>query len=522
MKPMRRGRLWSWSLPALAAVLMVTGCDRIDAMQAQVRATITAFASGAKPQTLDARDVAAESLGLPEPLHERLDRWHGAPLPSPLAQARIAARRAFFAGEFELVESAFMQAHDAYVKGATPQDETERLLYPLRTVGLAGVPRCEQWTKAMPRSYAARYVCARMWQQGAWMARSEEAASKVSERRFALMRARLRRSNELLEQAIASDVKPIQALTLLSENLHLLADHERAAAVGERALALMPAHAAAHTVAARYAMPDWGGSEERLTAAVERARQAGVHRDGLTSLEDQQLARPWRTATPGAEKLYWEKALAEHVSAERLHALAMYYLRLQNWRDALPVLERSIRDHPHVAESHYWRGRVHQELGNPQGALADYRMAAALGDEDAINHLIYAHLQGGLTLPPRDLAALAGLCRHAAGLGSPAGANCLASSHWDGALPGIARNPAQALAWHLLAARGGSRNSQHDLGWLLMSRPLAEVKAPEAREAREAGIFWLQRAAEQGHPFAARKLQEAGIDLDNAEPPRRR
>ncbi len=509
----------SWPLPALAAALVLTGCSRIDSMLEQVRATITAITSGAEPQAPAARDFAVESLGLPDPVHERLDRWHEAPLPSALAQARVAARRAFFAGEFESVQSAFMQAHDAYVKGTSPQDETDRLLYPLRTVGLSGVRRCDQWTQAMPRSYAAFYVCAKVWQQGAWMARSQEAASKVSERRFALMRARLRRSNELLEQAIGFDAKPIQALTLLAENLHLLTEHERAAAVVERALALMPAHAAAHTVSARYAMPDWGGSEERLTAAVERARRAGMHRDGLTSLEDQQLARPWRTATPGAERLYWEKALAEHVSAERLHAFAMYYLRLENWRDALPVLERSIRDYPHVAENYYWRGRVHQALGNLQGALADYRMAAALGEEDAINHLIYAHLQGGLTLPQRDLTALAGLCRHAAGLGSPAGANCLASSHWDGGLPGIVRNPAQALAWHLHAARGGSRNSQHDLGWLLMSRPLAEVKAPDAREA---GIFWLQRSAEQGHPFAGRKLQEAGINLDNADLPRSR
>ena len=324
----------------------------------------------------------------------------------------------------------------------------------------------------MPRSYAAFYVCAKVWQQGAWMARSQEAASKVSQQRFALMRARLRRSNELLEKAIAFDAKPIQALTLLAENLHLLTDHERAATVVERALALMPAHAAAHTVAARYAMPDWGGSEERLIAAVERARQAGVHRDGLTSLEDQQLARPWRTATPGAEKLYWDKALAEHVSVERLHALAMYYLRLANWREALPVLERSIRDYPHVAESYYWRGRVHQELGNPQGALADYRMAAALGDEDAINHLIYAYLQGGLTLPARDLTALAGLCRHAAGLGSPAGANCLASSHWDGALPGIARKPRAGAG--LAPARRPRREPQ------FAARPRLAVDEPPA------------------------------------------
>jgi len=373
--------------------------------------------------------------------------------------------------------------------------------------------------RAMPRSYVAHMVCGAIWQQGAWMARSQEAARKVSDTRFALMRARLKRSNELLQQAITLEARPVQALTVLADNQHLLSDHRQAGVTLERALALMPAHAMAHEVAARYARPEWGGSEEEAAAAVQRARRAGVHPDWIATLEDHQLALPWKTPTPGAEKLYWEKVLAERETYQRLEDFAMYYLRLKNWRDALPVLERSIRAHPHVASSYYWRARVRAELGDLQAALADYRLAAAMGDEQAISDLVYAHLQGGLTLPARDLAGLVQLCRHAAGLGSPAGANCLASGHWEGALPGLPRDGGQALAWHLLAARGGHQNSQHDIGWLLMSRKLAEVTAPEARQA---GIFWLQRSAEQGHTFATRKLEEAGIALDSADPRRRR
>jgi TPR repeat protein len=133
-----------------------------------------------------------------------------------------------------------------------------------------------------------------------------------------------------------------------------------------------------------------------------------------------------------------------------------------------------------------------------------------MGDDAAVQALILAHLQGSLGLPAKDLVALAKVCADGAALGTASGANCIGASHWDGSLPNIARDPFQALAWHLAAARAGHFNSQHDLGWLLYSGQAASVAQGDHRET---GLFWLRRAAENGHVYAQRRLEEAGEAL---------
>lgn len=459
------------------------------------------------------RDFANELLGLPIPTLQAPSRLtDAAPMPAALAQTRVELARAFFAGDFATVDRALTDAHAQYTRGESPRDESERLPLLIVDAGLAGAERCEQWMKAMPRSYAAFRLCGRLWQRGAWMARTEQTADKITPSQFALMRERAQRSSRLLQQALALDAKPVQALTMLADNQFLMSQKVEAQATLERVMTTMPRHAGAYEVAARYARPEWGGTLQAVTAVVQRAKRTDVDADRIAYIEDHSVARPWVTPTPGAEKLYWEKVIAERATYQRLEDFAMYYARLSNWRDALPVLDRSIREHPHVAASYYWRARSREELGDGRDALPDYRLAAAMGSEHAIQRLIQAHIQGALGLPARNLAALAELCRYAAALGSPAGGNCLGSSLWDGSLPGLPKDAAQALAWHAFAARGGSANSQHDLGWLLMSQ-----RGPsnlDATTAKAAGIFWLQRAAEQQHGFAIRKLQEAGIAVE--------
>lgn len=459
------------------------------------------------------RDFAAELLGLPTPTQQAPDRLGDtAPMPAALAQTRVELARAFFAGDFATVDRTLAAAHAQYAQGASPRDESERLPLLIVDAGLAGAERCEQWMKAMPRSYAAFRLCGKLWQRGAWMARTEQAADKITDTQFALMRDRARRSSRLLQQALTLDARPVQALAMLADNQFLLRQKVEAQATLERVMAMMPRHADAYEVAARYARPEWGGTPQAVAAVVQRAKRADVDADRIAYIEDHSVVRPWVTPTPGAEKLYWEKVIAERATYQRLEDFAMYHARLSNWRDALPVLDRSIREHPHVAASYYWRARSREELGDGRAALPDYRLAAAMGSEPAIQRMIQAHIQGALGLPARNLAALLELCRYAAALGSPAGANCLGSSLWDGSLPGLPKDAAQALAWHAFGARGGSANSQHDLGWLLMSQ-----RGPaglDAATAKAAGIFWLQRAAEQQHGFAIRKLQEAGIAVE--------
>jgi TPR repeat protein len=362
---------------------------------------------------------------------------------------------------------------------------------------------------AMPQSYAAHWICGAIWRNGALIARGGDYADKVSPVRFALMRERLARSNRLLEKAVTLSPKPIEALTLLAGNRSLLGEREAANALFAQGEAIKPDDARLHGMKITFLLPEWGGSPEEVADAVQRAETLGVSGDALLSLRDEFIARPSRKSDPGAEKIYWERALAEHPNTYRLRSLLQYYRRVENWRDSIPVASALIEKDPHDAEAYELRGEANKRLGNTAAAWDDYRTAAALGSNYAIQTLIQAYLQGGLGSPAKNWPALDHVCRYGAAFGSPAAANCMASIYREGgAIGGPFHNDIpQSFAWHLLAARAGYHNSQYDLGWLLLSGRVPEVAADQARSD---GLFWLRRAAEQDHQFAKRKLQEGG------------
>lgn len=464
-----------------------------------------------------ARDVAAESFNLPAPAFSRLEALPGAPPLHPAAQARVDVLRSFFARDFDRLNQVLESAHREYVEGRSERDEARRLIGPILKTKLAGVDVCADWLKAQPNSYPAHWVCGAIWQEGAWQARTHEAASKVSREQFAIMNERLMRSNQLEQMALTLSDRPIQALGVLANNLHLQGRHDEAEGMQVRARTMLPADATAYTIAANFAMPRWGGSIEEVKAIIEQARKAGVHADSVTYMLDHNLGEPWSTATPGAERAYWERAVAEHASADRLESLFRHLLGLSIWRDALAVSDRVVTVRPQDAETRYWRGHVNEALGRIPDALAEYRLAAALGNDTAIEHLIRAHLHGTLGLPAKDIPGLLEVCRYGASLGSGAAANCLGSGHWDGSLPPLPRDADQALAWHLFASRAGHFNSQHDFGWLVFSN--RQPAGMSAEQAKRVGVFWLRRSAEQGHTFAPKKLEQAGVPVVEREDP---
>ena len=135
-----------------------------------------------------------------------------------------------------------------------------------------------------------------------------------------------------------------------------------------------------------------------------------------------------------------------------------------------------------------------------------------MGHDIALQALITAHLKGGLALKEKSFDTIVELCRYGATLGSGVGSNCIGSLFFEGGSAGVPypNNPAQAIAWHLLGARAGHYNSQHDLGWILYTGRGGSV---ESETAKRTGIFWMRRAAEQGHHFAKLKLEENNISL---------
>jgi TPR repeat protein len=455
-------------------------------------------------------DLAAEALSLPRPSIEPQIDLPGAPLLPESAQARLDLQRAFFAGDFSHLDAALLAAREEYLSGRSDTNPAKAVVDNIAEMKLAGIDRCDEWLQAMPDSYPAHWMCGVVWRSGAWAARGGKFANEVSVARFALMGERLARSNALLERALNLTSKPLEALTILADNYFADGDPQQAETYLQRAAAIMPQHAGTHWVRMRYLLPEWGGSDEAVRAALAQARQAGVRESSLFDMEDDYVVRPGKLSTPGAARAYWEAAIGKHPTRNRLKSLLDDFVRLENWHDALPVANRLIEAHLDDGQAYELRARINMHLGHIEAARADYRMAAALGNEYALQALIMAHLRGGLGLPGKSFGDVVELCRHGATLGSSVGANCIGSLFFEAGSAGVPfpKDPLQGHAWHLLGARGGHYNSQFDLGWMLYT---GRVPGVEPDAAKKIGTFWLRRAAEQNHQFAKRKLEELGI-----------
>jgi tetratricopeptide (TPR) repeat protein len=266
-----------------------------------------------------------------------------------------------------------------------------------------------------------------------------------------------------------------------------------------------------------YTLPEWGGSAEAVRAEFERVKGLGVDAEGLLYLEDQFIARPWKLSTPGAPRAYWEQAIRKHPTQRRLSGLLADFIDLSNWSEALPVADRLIAAYPDDRKAYYQRATVNEHLGRIPEARQDYRMAAAMGHDLALQAVMMAYIRGGLGVDKSFDGALE-LCRYGATLGSKVGANCLGALYSEGGRGGVnfPNDHAQSLAWHLVGARAGHFNSQYDLGWFLFTGRGAGM---DKAEAKTVGTFWLRRAAEQDHQFAGRKLAENKLPLSEEPPP---
>lgn len=455
-------------------------------------------------------DLVAESMSLPRPAIEPLTFLTGAPPLPESAQTRLDLQRAFFAGDFVRLDAALLEARALYLSGGSDINPAKIIVDSIDDTKLAGIDRCTEWLQAMPDSYPAHWVCGTVWRSGAWAVRGGGFASGVSAGQFALMGERFERSNAWLARALDLTPKPVEVLTMLADNHFAGGEALQAEAYLHRAEAIMPQHASIHWMRMRYALPEWGGSDEAVRAALAQARQAGVSESTLLDMEDDYVVRPRKMSTPGAARAYWEAAISKHPTHDRLTSLLHDFVRLENWHDALPVANRLIDEYPDDDKAYNLRGRINKQLGHIEAARADYRMAAAMGNDEALQALIMAHIRGGLGLPGKSFSEVIELCRHGAALGSSVGANCIGSMFFEAASVGVPfpNDPAQGYAWHLLAARAGHFNSQFDLGWMLYT---GRVPGVEPDVAKKIGTFWLRRAAEQNHPFAKRKLEENGI-----------
>jgi tetratricopeptide (TPR) repeat protein len=474
--------------------------------------------------------------------------FSGVPSPSERVLQTLRQRRALFAGDFEFLERSLSAERQQALSSEEGSIGYAPLVHSLEETALAGIDRCQEWLQTIPDSYLAHWICAEIWNDGAWEARSGGYMSEINIAQSVLMTERLLESNRLLERAIVLDERPVEALTLLAHNHSLLGTrlaedeslwsrvaslltsddqdtlddlpHPRITSLAARyhaqAVELYPRYLPAHRNWVNFLQPKWGGSQGLVQEAIEQAQHAGIAQGDLHDMRDEFIVSPTSFASPGATRAYWENAIDQQPTFRRLEGLMHDLAGLENWKAMIPVAERIIASYPDESGAYFWLAEAKKMTGKIDEAQAAHLYAAAMGHDGAIQEVIMAFIRGGLGVDDGYAGpGLPELCQYSAALGSPIGANCLGAGYFEGGQPGVpfARDPAQGYAWHLLGSRAGHYNSQFDLGWMLYT---GRVPGVDREMAQELGIFWLRRAEEKGHMFASRRLDEMGIDRSKA------
>jgi tetratricopeptide (TPR) repeat protein len=71
--------------------------------------------------------------------------------------------------------------------------------------------------------------------------------------------------------------------------------------------------------------------------------------------------------------------------------MGISYSALGQYDDAISSIDKAIEMNPEKGSYYYGRGSAHLLAGEKESAIADFKQAAALGDEDAADYLERTH-----------------------------------------------------------------------------------------------------------------------------------
>lgn len=453
-------------------------------------------------------DPGLEDVGLSAPK----------PLPMDLARIDVPAVAAHYAGPTRFVAAVLQQDYagarryldeiDAMADASERMREVYRLKFALESRGMYLLSAAQQWLSAEPQSPQARLLLGMSLANGARQARGGQYSSKTPPVQMARFRQRFEQARTQLEPlARGTGATAALAHAALELPYFFAGESENGWRGIEALIEQAPQYGWLYFWATEYATPKWAGEAgpdrlQRLVDLAQRHRLNDLDRRVLDQEVDFVRRDMENNGNPQAWRPYWERRVAEAPHLRNIVLWLGHEQSVGNWPLVEQLATQAIALNPQQTFSFYWRGVARKEMGRPAEAWSDTLAAAVLGSDSAMDNLVYAHLQGTLGAKPGDAEALLAYCKMGAAFGLPAAANCLASSYTDG-FAGVARNDREAARWHLLAARGGNRNSQHDLGVLL-------PRVQPGPAAQEAAHHWMREAARQEHAYALKKAAPEG------------
>lgn len=454
------------------------------------------------------KDWGVETLGVQLPR----------PLPIDLSKIESATLNKHYISDVAMLTSVlngnFADAQAYWDNAEAMPDPTDRMrallkgLHKLNDRGLYSLQAVQQWEKAHPESKAAKLFLASAYSHAASEGRGVQYTSKTSKEQFDLLRVRWAKAETLFQSLLKDDDTYSWAANLgMISNLFYSGRSDEGWRAYEYLIGKAPQYGWLYFHAAEYAKPKWAGnkSQDRTQFLLQLADKNKLNALDRKVLEQETSAivnDVENNPNPEAWRPYWLARVEQAPHTFNLIGLLNQEGAVLNWPKVVEISDRIILKDPHNVTAWQWKGRAQKEIGTREEAFTATLTASILGSDWSMEKIIRAHLNGGLGRKPGDTEALYAYCKMGVALGSPSSANCMGSTYTDGIL-GIPRDNKKAVEWHMLAARGGHYNSQHDLAVLLPQ----VVAGPDAQEAAQ---FWLRRSAAQDHEYAKKKLAAQG------------
>jgi hypothetical protein len=455
-----------------------------------------------QPEKLD--DWGLRDAGLPLAQPDALDmKTIDASMVGPYLNDQVKFRAAVIGADYAEAQKfwdTLAQERDANVR----MRNLHAMHFAMRGKGLYFLGYAQAWAAAQPDSVAAKTFLGLALSDAAIAARGRQFTSETSRNAMILFRQRAAQAQTILEPLLQrNDVYAWSAHISLLDGYFFQGLDEKAWRSQEALIAAAPGYGFGYFWAAAYTDSIWASTRvanrraERLKAL---ARLNQLPKNELLVLEQElnyRMGGLARTANPEQPRPYWKQRNQEAPHLFNVLGWLIYERSVENWPEVVRLADLGIAANPYQTYSYEQRAIANRAMGRMEMVLKDTLAAAILGNDYSMSSLVQGYVRGTLGFAPGNLTQLRAYCNMGASFGMPAAANCMGSVYTDG-FPGVKRDDHRAAIWHLLGARGGQSNSQHDIGVLL---PRVS-KHPDAQHVSQ---FWMREAARQHHTYAKQK-----------------
>ena len=449
-------------------------------------------------------DWGLHHAGLPTPKPEALDfKTIDARAIAPYFSEQVKFREAIVQGDFA-------GAQDFWNTLRMEPDATARMrqLYAMHFAidgkGLYFLSQAQAWANAQPNSMAAKAFLGLVYSDAARSARGANYYGQTSRYAMVLFKQRAAKAREILEPLLAKkDIYAASANISLLLGYFLQGMDEKAWRAQEDLINAAPGYGFGYFWAAAYTEAIWAKADVSARRADHLRKLAIANQlpknDSLV-LEQElnyRMRGIARSGNPQEARPYWMQRNKEATHLFNTLGWLIYERQMENWPEVVRLADLAIAANPLQTYSYVQRAVANKAMSRIDTIFKDTLAAAVLGNDGAMSDIVQGHVRGTLGFAPGNFNQMLAYCNMGVTFGLPSAANCMGSSFTEG-FAGVKRNDQSAAAWHLLAAKGGHSNSQHDIGVLL-------PKFSKLPEAPSISQHWMREAARQQHVYASQK-----------------